>query len=111
MMNLDTRPTLLLVDDEPTNLQVLRHELQEGYHLLFATDGQTAQQLATDKQSDLILLDVMMPGLDGYEVCNWLKNDALTRRILVIFVTALSDYANEQHGLEIGAVDYANKLF
>ncbi len=111
MIKLDTRPTLLLVDDEPTNLHVLRHTLQDEYHLLFAKEGKTALKLAAEKQPDLILLDVMMPELDGYEVCTRLKNDASTRRIPVIFVTALNDYANEQRGLEIGAVDYVNKPF
>src|SRR5690625_7991865 len=100
MINLDTRPTLLLVDDEPTNLHVLRHTLQDEYHLLFAKEGKTATKLAAEKQPDLILLDVMMPELDGYEVCSRLKNDASTRRILVLLITALTEYANAQR--EIG---------
>ena len=65
----DQRPRLLLVDDEPTNLQVLRHILQADYRLLFATDGERALQVAREQRPDLILLDVMMPHLDGYAVC------------------------------------------
>ena len=65
----DTRPLLLLVDDEPTNLQVLRHILQEDYRLLFAKEGMRALEMAERERPDLILLDVMMPGMTGYEVC------------------------------------------
>src|SRR5690625_5078795 len=111
MINLDTRPTLLLVDDEPTNLHVLRHTLQDEYHLLFAKEGKTALKLADEKQPDLILLDVMMPELDGYEVCTRLKNDASTRRIPVISVTALNAYATDRCGVAIGAVDYVDRRY
>lgn len=107
----DPRPTLLLVDDEPTNLQVLRHTLQKSYRLLFAKNGQTALELAHADRPNLVLLDIMMPGLSGYDVCQALKQDPRTAAIPVIFVTALTEAANEQQGLELGAVDYITKPF
>lgn len=107
----DVRPTLLLVDDEPTNLQVLRHTLQNDYRLLFAKQGQAALELVAKDRPDLILLDIMMPGLSGYEVCQQLKENPLSQSIPVIFITALSDAENEQKGLEMGAVDYISKPF
>ncbi|WP_223881510.1 response regulator [Affinibrenneria salicis] len=107
----DPRQTILLVDDEIANLQVLRHTLQKDYRLLFARDGRKALELTHLDRPDLILLDIMMPGLSGYEVCKTLKQDARTSAIPVIFVTALADTANERQGLEIGAVDYISKPF
>ncbi|WP_323016952.1 two-component system response regulator [Castellaniella sp.] len=107
----DTRRTLLLVDDEPTNLQVLRHTLQADYRLLFAKDGPAALALLQTDRPDLILLDIMMPGMSGYDVCAILKNDAGTQSIPIIFVTALNDAADEHKGLELGAVDYITKPF
>lgn len=108
-MTQDTRPTLLLVDDEPANLQVLRHILQDNYRLLFARDGEKALQLAQHEQPALILLDVMMPGMTGLDVCRQLKADAATAAIPVIFVTALSDSKDEAEGFAAGAVDYITK--
>lgn len=105
----DTRPTLLLVDDEPTNLHVLRHILQQDYRLLYARDGEKALQLARQEQPKLILLDVMMPGLSGYDVCRQLKAQPETQAIPVIFVTAMSDTHNEAEGFQAGAVDYMTK--
>ncbi|MDD2544826.1 MAG: response regulator [Burkholderiaceae bacterium] len=105
----DKRPTLLLVDDEPTNLQVLRQILQADYRLLFATDGARALQVARDQQPDLILQDIMMPAMDGYAVCRALKADACTAAIPLIFVTALSEASDEALGFEVGAVDYITK--
>ena len=87
----DQRPRLLLVDDEPTNLQVLRHVLQADYRLLFATDGARALQVTREQLPQLILLDIMMPGMDGYAVCCALKADPATAGILFIFFTALDD--------------------
>jgi putative two-component system response regulator len=101
--------TLLLVDDEPTNLQVLRNILSDHYRLLFAKDGQRALTLARSEQPDLILLDVMMPDLSGYEVCKTLKAEAQTQNIPVMFVTALSEVNDEAHGFALGAVDYITK--
>ena len=85
----DQRPRLLLVDDEPTNLQVLRHILQADYRLLFATDDERVLQVAREQRPDLVLLDTMMPNLDGYAVCRALKADATTASIPVIFDPAL----------------------
>lgn len=108
---MDSRRTLLLVDDEPTNLQVLRHTLRDDYRLLFAKNGQTALELVQSDRPDLILLDIMMPDLSGYEVCKALKRDPYTSSIPVIFVTALAQANNERQGLELGAVDYISKPF
>jgi putative two-component system response regulator len=102
-------PVLLLVDDEPTNLRVLRTVLQDQYRLLFAKSGEEALQLITQEQPDLILLDVMMPGLTGFDVCTRLKADATTKAIPVIFVTALKDEIDEARGFAVGAVDYITK--
>ena len=108
-VTLDHRPRLLLVDDEPTNLQVLRQVLQQEYRLQFATDGQRALELAREHTPDLILLDVMMPGMDGYAVCRALKAEAQTAAVPVIFVTALNDVADEVEGFAAGCVDYLTK--
>ena len=105
----DQRPRLLLVDDEPTNLQVLRHVLQADYRLLFATDGARALQVAREQLPQLILLDIMMPGMDGYAVCRALKADPATAGIPVIFITALNDSQDETAGFDVGAVDYLTK--
>ncbi|WP_435635392.1 HD-GYP domain-containing protein [Pseudomonas solani] len=105
----DNRLCLLLVDDEPTNLQVLRHILQDDYRLLFAKDGAKALELAQREAPDLVLLDVMMPGMTGHEVCARLKADEATTSIPVIFVTALADVEDEARGFEVGAVDYITK--
>ena len=105
----DRRPKLLVVDDEPANLQVLRQILQAHYRLAFARDGEKALELAAREKPDLILLDVMMPGLTGLDVCRRLKADQALRRIPVIFVTALSDPEHEAEGFAAGAVDYITK--
>lgn len=110
-MILTDKKTILLVDDEPINLQVLKHTLQDQYRLTFATDGSKAVELAATLLPDLILLDIMMPKMSGYEVCKILKNNAVTARIPIVFVTALSDESNEQYGFDIGAVDYITKPF
>jgi putative two-component system response regulator len=102
-------PLILVVDDEANNLQLLRQILQESYRLLFAKDGHRALELAQQEQPQLILLDVMMPGMTGYEVCAQLKAEPSTAGIPVIFVTALSEPADEVRGFEAGAVDYITK--
>ncbi|OZB11408.1 MAG: two-component system response regulator, partial [Marinobacter sp. 34-60-7] len=103
------KKTLLIVDDEPVNLNVLRTILSDDYELLFAKDGQRALTLANAERPDLILLDIMMPAQSGYEVCAALKASSATRAIPVIFVTALSDVDDEARGLELGAADYITK--
>ncbi|AVP56362.1 response regulator [Pulveribacter suum] len=105
----DHRPRLLLVDDEPTNLHVLRHVLEDDYRLLFATDGERALAIARQQQPELIVLDVMMPGMDGYAVCAQLRAQPETAAIPVIFVTALADVQDETRGFEAGCVDYIAK--
>ncbi|AKU23775.1 HD domain-containing phosphohydrolase [Massilia sp. NR 4-1] len=103
------QPLILAVDDEASNLQLLRQILQDHYRLVFAKDGQRALELARQEQPNLILLDVMLPGMTGYEICRALKADSGTAAIPVIFVTALSDPADEVIGFEAGAVDYITK--
>lgn len=108
-MKPDFRQTLLIVDDEPNNLQVLRHVLQDDYRLLFARDGEKAIEIAGDQCPNLILLDVMMPRLNGHDTCRRLKANPRTAHIPVIFVTALADSEDEFRGFEVGAVDYITK--
>jgi len=104
------RATLLLVDDTPANIDVLRGILADGYRLKAATDGRRALEIArADPGPDLILLDVMMPEMDGYEVCSRLKQDAQTADIPIIFVTAMDEVGDETKGFEVGAVDYITK--
>lgn len=103
------KPLILAVDDEASNLALLRQILQDHYRLLFAKDGARALDLARQEQPDLILLDVMMPGMSGYEVCAALKAHPGTAAIPVIFVTALTDTDDEVEGFEAGAVDYITK--
>ncbi|KFC67830.1 HD-GYP domain-containing protein [Massilia sp. LC238] len=105
----NNRPLILAVDDEASNLQLLRQILQDHYRLLFAKDGARALELARQERPDLVLLDVMMPGMSGYEVCASLKSNQDTAAIPVIFVTALTDTADELEGFEAGAVDYITK--
>ena len=100
---------ILLVDDEPNNLQLLRQILRASYQLIFAHNGQSALAAVAAHHPDLILLDVMMPDLDGYEVCRRLKTDPLTHDIPVIFDTAMGDVDDEAAGFDVGAVDYIHK--
>ena len=110
--NNDKRETLLLVDDNPTNLQVLRQALQGiDCKMLFAKNGERALSIAVEGHPDLILLDIMMPGIDGFEVCRRLKSDAATEDIPVIFLSALVDTQDKVKGLQLGAVDYVSKPF
>ncbi len=105
----DSRPKVLIVDDEAANLQVLRQILQEDYKLLFAKDGSKGIELALSEKPNLILLDVMMPGMTGHEVCRILREEPSTSRIPIIFVTAMVDEEDEAGGFESGAVDYITK--
>ncbi len=101
---------ILMVDDATTNLQILRETLAgSGYKLLSAKGGPSALSIATRAQPDLILLDILMPDMDGYDVCRRLKVDEATRHIPVIFLTALDDATDEAKGLAMGAVDYITK--
>ncbi|MEH2326854.1 MAG: response regulator [Nostoc sp.] len=103
---------ILLVDDNPNNLKVLSEAIQGcGWKALMATDGESAIEQTEYARPDLILLDVMMPGVDGFETCRRLKANAITQNIPVIFMTALTDATDKVKGLEIGAVDYITKPF
>ena len=102
--------TILVVDDTPKNLDVLFTLLSSlGFETLFALDGESALQRAEFGHPDLILLDIMMLGMDGFETCRRLKTNEKTREIPVIFMTALSDTVNKVKGFELGAVDYITK--
>ena len=104
--------SLLLVDDNPTNLQVLYQTLETtGCKLLVAKNGETALSIAQKASPDLILLDIMMPGIDGFEVCRRLKAAPDTAGIPVIFLSALTDTKDKVQGLQLGAVDYVSKPF
>ena len=103
---------VLIVDDTPENIQVLMETLKEDYAIVAAINGEKALKMAAAEPTpDIILLDVMMPEMDGFEVCRRLKADEKTRDIPVIFITALSDAEDEARGLTLGAVDYLNKPF
>ncbi|MBB1366627.1 two-component system response regulator [Pseudoalteromonas sp. SR44-5] len=103
------RPRILIVDDEPANLKVMREVLGNQYRLSFAKSGDAALALVEKEPPKLILLDIMMPNMSGFEVCQLLKQNPATEHIPVIFVTALADESDEFKGFEIGAVDYITK--
>ncbi|UCD32838.1 MAG: response regulator, partial [Desulfobacterales bacterium] len=106
------RETLLLVDDNPSNLQVLRQTLQDiDCKIFIAKSGERALSIAVEDHPDLILLDIMMPGIDGFEVCRRLKSDKSTEDIPVIFLSALGETESKVKGLQLGAVDYVSKPF
>jgi two-component system sensor histidine kinase/response regulator len=105
-----TNYTILIVDDNPTNLKVLFDYLEQyGFEILVARDGESALRRAVQAQPDLILLDVVMPGTDGFQTCLRLKARELTRDIPVIFMTALASPDNKVKGFEIGGIDYVTK--
>jgi len=108
----DQRKTVLLVDDAPANIQVVTSILKDIYKIRVATNGAKALALAKDTPlPDLVLLDVMMPQMDGYEVCTRLKADPETQDIPVIFLTGQTEIEDETRGFEVGAVDYIHKPF
>ncbi len=102
---------ILLVDDTETNLDILVDTLGEDHEVAVATDGPTALALAKEQTPDLILLDIMMPDMDGYEVCRRLMADPATAQTPVIFLTALTDVADKTRGFAVGGVDYVTKPF
>ena len=108
-MSMPQRPVLLVVDDQPINIQALYQAFAADHQVLMATSGAHALALCATKQPDLVLLDVVMPGMDGHEVCRRMKADEALRDIPVIFVTAHNDEAAETLGLEVGAVDFISK--
>ena len=104
-----TKQTILIVDDTVVNIQILAGILSSEHEVLFATNGIDALEIAANQVPDLILLDIMMPGLDGYQVCKKLKSMEKTRDIPVIFVTANDQEEDESKGFEAGVVDYITK--
>lgn len=103
---------VLLVDDNPTNLAVLYEALEaQGYELLIAQGGEEALGIAAQAQPALILLDINMPGMDGFETCRRLKEDEVTKEIVVIFLSARDSVQDKVEGLKLGAVDYVSKPF
>lgn len=104
------QPNVLIVDDQPENIAILREALA-GFdcHVRTAVNGQEALEVARQEPPDLILLDVLMPDMDGYEVCRQLKSDLRTKDIPIIFVSVLAESINKVKALEFGAVDYLTK--
>ncbi|MBU0500788.1 MAG: response regulator [Gammaproteobacteria bacterium] len=101
---------ILIVDDTPIYIDILCNVLEDEYDLQFATSGEDALELIEETGSpDMILLDVLMPGMDGYEVCRRLKEDPFTRDITIIFVSAKTDPSEQAEGLSLGAAGYLTK--
>jgi diguanylate cyclase (GGDEF)-like protein len=103
------KPTILVIDDELLNIEIVAESLESDFEIICATDGIEGIRIAGAEMPDLILLDVVMPGIDGYEVCARLKADPATAGIPIIFITALHAVEQEVRGLEAGAVDYVTK--
>lgn len=107
----EDRPRILIVDDERININLLNALLKTDYKIMVATDGEQALKAAMTGKPELILLDIVMPGIDGYEVCRRLKATAATQTIPIIFITAMGEVENEAMGFALGAVDYIAKPF
>ena len=103
--------SVLIVDDENMNMFALTHMLRPDYTVYAAKNGQSAIRIAKKQLPDIILLDILMPEMDGYEVLSQLKSDEETRKIPVIFITGLISPEDEKKGLEMGAADYISKPF
>lgn len=103
------RSTVLIVDDEISNIEIINAILEDDFEISFATSGQQALDVARTIYPDLILLDVLMPNMSGFEVCETLKKEPLLADVPVIFTTGLGDTADEVRGLELGAIDYVTK--
>ena len=103
------KPTILIVDDSPANLSLLGGLLHEHYHVKAANHGAKALKMVHQANPSLILLDIMMPDINGYEVCRILKSSALTQHIPVIFLTSKTEAENEEMGMSLGAVDYITR--
>ncbi len=107
----DRLPVLLVVDDQPLNIRALNEVFKGDFQVLMATNGPDALKKAQQQQPDLILLDIVMPDMDGYEVCQSLRDNELTQQIPVIFVTAETEANVEERGFAVGAVDFITKPF
>lgn len=109
---MEKKSIVLVVDDTPENIDILNELLKSDYQIKVALNGEKAVKIAnSENQPDLILLDIMMPGMDGYEVCEKIKRNPKTETIPIIFLTALTEESNEAKGLRLGAVDYITKPF
>jgi len=108
-LNSSKKPSILVVDDCAENIHILFSLLKTDYLVVVAKNGKKAIQLAQEKQPDLILLDIIMPNLNGYEVCNQLKSDEKTKNIPIIFVTSMNEALDEAKAFGVGAVDYITK--
>jgi len=110
--NLNSSIQILVVDDYKENLKVVSNHLKEhGYKIALALDGETALKIVAETRIDLILLDIMMPGIDGFEVCQRLKSNPKTEEIPIIFLTAKNDTDDIVKGFQVGGVDYITKPF
>jgi putative two-component system response regulator len=105
------RPRILIIDDSPGSIQSLAGILEAHYDLYFATEGDRGIQLAEQQGIDLVLLDIVMPGMDGYAVCESLKANPRTRHIPVLLVSAIGETDAEERGFALGAADYLGKPF
>ncbi|MCK5735382.1 MAG: response regulator, partial [Spirochaetaceae bacterium] len=101
--------SILVVDDTEEIIDILVEYLGSSYNVMVAMDGENALEIISSEKPDLILLDILMPGLDGYTVCKRIKDNPKTRDIPVIFLTSLSDTQDEKMGLQLGAIDYITK--
>ncbi|MGU3576239.1 diguanylate cyclase [Brucellaceae bacterium C25G] len=106
---MNNRPVILIVDDEITNIEIMNAVLEDTYEISFATSGEQALDVARVILPDLILLDVLMPGINGYDVCERIKSEPLLADVPVIFTTGLTDADAEVRGLTLGAIDYITK--
>jgi len=106
-----TKPLVLIVDDTPANIKILMEALMSDHELGVATNGSEALEYIQENMPDLVLLDIMMPGMSGYDVCTNIKSDHKTKDIPVIFITALSEIEDKTKGFKLGAVDYITKPF
>lgn len=110
-MKMETKSRILIVDDVPTNIKILLSILSDDYQLFVATSGQKALDVVATKPIDLILLDILMPEMNGFDVCRRLKENETTREIPIIFITGVCDSESEKMGLDLGALDYVSKPF
>ena len=109
---MDNKKTILIVDDAPKNIQLAASILKdEGYHILYSKEGKTALDIIMNNKIDLVLLDVMMPGMDGYQICHYLKENPETKNLPIIFLTAKTETDSILKGFELGAADYIQKPF
>jgi len=107
----ETKPLVLIVDDQPTNVQVLAEILGDEVRVMFALDGEQCLERVAQHAFDLILLDISLPGIDGFEVCTRLKQSPATAGVPVIFVSSRSEESDEERGFALGAMDYVHKPF